>query len=169
MAGDSTQIPKKGVTSWYKEPKSYWILSSMQVCVCQCNRLKFSWFGRVFSASEHASQTLCVCVMDSLTPVPTKLTGEVTGDNRLLHQLPEDDKDFGWNQIAFDVHILFMPLLKAFWELLHLQPLMQFLRVPHGGEELGSMHGVIAPVPHLAFPVTRQATQRNCDEELAGC
>lgn len=55
-----------------------------------------------------------VCVMVSLTPVPTELTGEVTGDNRLLHQLPEDSKDFGWNQITFDVHILFMPLLKAF-------------------------------------------------------
>lgn len=150
----------------YKEPKNYWILSSVQVR----NQLKSSWFWRVLlSFWPCQANTFCVCVMVSLTAVPTQLTGEVTGDNRLLHQLPEDDKDFGWNQITFDVHILFMPLLKGFWELLHLQPLMQLLRVPHGGEELGSTDGVIAPVPDLAFPVPGQATQRNRDEELAGC
>lgn len=55
-----------------------------------------------------------MCVMVAFTPVPTKLTGEVTGDDRLLHQLPEHNKDFGWNQITFDVHIVFVPLLKGF-------------------------------------------------------
>lgn len=83
-------------------------------------------FGRAccFFISDPVNQTPCVCngfpstscrkQPLPLTPVHAELTREITGDDRLLHQLTEDDKYFGWNQITFDVHILLMPLLKAF-------------------------------------------------------
>lgn len=129
-----TQTPKKG--AWFGVWRAYWLLNSVfsaGLHLYHCSRLEGPWISKSllffnFWSCERPKHFVCVVFSPPpaaedrvpLTGVPTKLTGEVTGDNRLLHQLPEDNEDFGWNQIAFDVYVCFMPLLKAFWELLHL-------------------------------------------------
>lgn len=92
----------------------------------------------------------------------------MTGSNCIFYQLPEHLEDLGRHDIPLYVHICLVPLPQALHKLLHLQPLLQALRVLQGAGKPGALQGVVPPALLPGLPVPSQALHWDSDEELAG-